>query len=305
MDIKDLVIIGGGPAGLSAAVYGKRAMLDEVVIEKDVYGGGQIALTDRVDNYLGLYGESGYDIAMKFKQHAKSIDVPFVEGEVIGIKNGDVKQISLASGEILYANAVVISTGARYKKLGCKGEGEFRGIGVSYCATCDGAFFRNKKVAVVGGGNVALADALYLSNLCEKVYLIHRREELRGAKDLQDKIFQTENIKFLPKCEITEIYGKETVEGVTIKDGKNDNIRKLEVSGVFVAVGMEPNVDMVKDLLLLDNNGYIVADESCRCSEKGFYAVGDVRTKQLRQLITAVADGAVAISSLEQDRNNQ
>lgn len=300
-DIKDLIIIGSGPAGLSAAVYGRRAMLDELVIEKDIYGGGQIAVTDRVDNYLGLYGENGYELAMKFKEHAKQLEVPFLEGEVAKINNGDIKEIVLKTGEALYSKAVFLATGASHKKLGCIGEKELTGAGVSYCATCDGAFFRNKTVAVVGGGDVALQDALYLSNICEKVYLIHRRAQLRGAKTLQQKVFDTSNIEFMPDCEIEKIIGENQVAGVVVKNKKDDRSIELQLSGVFIAVGMEPNTALVKELLQLDKAGYIVADETTRCSEKGFYAIGDVRTKQLRQLVTAVADGAVAIASFEQD----
>lgn len=300
-EVKDLIIVGSGPAGLSAAVYGKRATLNELVIEKDIYGGGQIAVTDRVDNYLGLYGENGYDLAMKFKDHAKALEVPFVEGEIKSIKAGEVKEVTLANGEVYYSKAVFIATGAKHKNIGCKGEKEFTGAGVSYCATCDGAFFRKKTVAVVGGGDVALQDALYLANICEKVYLIHRRDTLRGAKVLQQRVFETENIEFLPNYEVKEITGDGQVEEILINNNKTLEDKKLEVSGIFIAVGMEPITEIVKDVVELDKSGYIVADESCRSNVKGIYAIGDVRTKQLRQLVTAVADGAVAVSSFESD----
>lgn len=308
--IKDLVIIGAGPAGLSAAVYGKRAMLDEIVIEKDVYGGGQIAVTERVDNYLGLYGENGYDLATKFKEHAKALQVPFLEDEVVEIIDGTVKHIKLASGKELLTKAIFLATGAGHKKLGCKGEEEHIGAGVSYCATCDGAFFRNRVTAVVGGGDVALQDALYLANLCEKVYLIHRRETLRGAKNLQERVLAKDNIEFIPNAEIEEILGDGIVEEIILKKRSDDGDggvkqeverETLKVSGVFVAVGMQPNTKAFETLVDCDANGYIVADESCRTSKRGIYAIGDIRTKQLRQLVTAVADGAVAVSSLEQD----
>jgi thioredoxin reductase (NADPH) len=301
-DIKDLVIIGGGPAGLSAAVYGKRAMLDEVVIEKDIYAGGQIAVTDRVDNYLGLYGVNGYDLSEKFKEHARQLEVPFLEGEVLNIEDVDgIKKLILDSGDKIFAKAVFIATGAAHRKLGCKGEEKFMGAGVSYCATCDGAFFKNKTVAVVGGGDVALGDAIYLSNICKRVYLIHRRDELRGAKVLGKKIEKTDNIEFLPSCEIEEISGDGTVEKILVKDKRSNNIKAIDVDGVFIAVGMKPNTDLVSGLVETDEGGYIVADESCRSSQNGIYAVGDVRTKELRQVVTAVADGAVAIATLEKD----
>ena len=300
-NVKDLVIVGGGPAGLSAAIYGKRAMLNEVVIEKDIYSCGQIAVTDRVDNYLGLYGESGYGLAMKFKEHAKKLEVPFLEGEVVNIKDGDVKELELKTGDKLYTKAVFIATGSRHRMLKCKGEEKLIGAGVSYCATCDGGFFRNKKVAVVGGGEVALQDALYLSNICEKVYLIHRRNELRASKNLQNKVTGLANIELLLNCEVEEIVGDSVVEAINIIDKTSGKKDCIQASGVFIAIGMEPGTEIVKGVLELDKSGYIITDDSCRCSLNGFYAIGDVRTKQLRQLVTAVADGAVAISSYEQD----
>ena len=197
-NIKDLVIIGSGPAGLSAAVYASRAMIDQVVIEKEMFSGGQIVTTDRIDNYLGLYGENGYDLSVKFRQHADELKVSFVEGQVTSIEDkGEIKEITLENGDVINTKAIIIATGAKHKVLGVKGEKELTGAGVSYCATCDGAFFRNKTVAVVGGGDVALEDALYLANICEKVYLIHRRNELRGAKILQDKVLKNEKIQFI------------------------------------------------------------------------------------------------------------
>ena len=295
------IIIGSGPAGLSAAVYAQRAMLDQVVIEKG-FSGGQIVTTEQVDNYLGLYGENGYDLAMRFKDHADQLGVPFLEAEVTQITDrGDHKEVHLEGGEVLTAKSVILATGANHKPLGVPGESEFSGAGVSYCATCDGAFFRNRTVAVVGGGDVALEDALYLSKLCEKVYLIHRRDELRGAKLLQQRVFDAENIEFLGSSEITQITGSGMVEQITVADRKSSTARELAVSGVFIAVGMEPQNALVQGLVALDDAGYIIAGEDCRTSVPGIYAVGDIRTKQLRQVVTAVADGAVAVSSLEQD----
>ncbi len=298
---KDLIIIGSGPAGLSAAVYAQRAMLDQVVIEKG-FSGGQIVTTEQVDNYLGLFGENGYDLAMRFKDHADQLGVPFLEAEVTQIADaGDHKEVHLENGEVLMAKAVILATGANHKPLGVPGEADLTGAGVSYCATCDGAFFRNKIVAVVGGGDVALEDALYLSKLCEKVYLIHRRDELRGAKVLQQRVFDTENIEFLGSSQITRITGTNMVEQITVEDKKSGDTRDIALSGVFMAVGMEPQNALVQGLVALDDAGYIIAGEDCRTSVPGIYAVGDIRTKQLRQVVTAVADGAVAVSSLEQD----
>lgn len=301
-DTKDLVIIGSGPAGLSAAVYAKRATLDEVVVEKEMISGGQIIVTDRIDNYLGDYGVSGYDLSVKFREHADKLDVPFMEGNITSIEDkGDYKQVILENGNIVNAKAVVIATGATHKKLNVSGEDSLSGAGVSYCATCDGAFFKGKTVAVVGGGDVALGDALYLSNICDKVYLIHRRDGLRGAKVLQERVFAKDNIEFMPFYEVDEICGENSVEELILHDNRTSEKSKLSVSGIFIAVGMKPQSDLVKNLVKLDDAGYICAGEDCRTSVKGIYVAGDVRTKSLRQIVTAVADGAVAISSVEED----
>lgn len=300
--IKDLVIIGSGPAGLSAAIYAKRAMLDVVVIEKEMFSGGQIVNTERIDNYLGMYGENGYDLAVKFREHAENLGVIFLEAEVADIvDHGDEQELRLDNGEVIETKAILIATGAKHRLLGVDGELEFAGAGVSYCATCDGAFFKNKTVAVVGGGDVALEDAIYLSKLCEKVYLIHRRDTLRGNKLLQKTLFETENISFLPNCEIKEICGDTRVERVVLVHNQTGEESELPVSGVFIAVGMAPQNSLVKNLVELDEAGYVVAGEDCRTSNRHIYAAGDIRTKSLRQVATAVADGAVAITSLEQD----
>lgn len=301
-NMKDIVIIGSGPAGLSAAVYAKRATLDEVVVEKEMISGGQIIVTDRIDNYLGDYGVSGYDLSVKFREHADKLDVPFMEGNITSIEDkGDYKQVILENGNIVNAKAVVIATGATHKKLNVSGEDSLSGAGVSYCATCDGAFFKGKTVAVVGGGDVALGDALYLSNICDKVYLIHRRDGLRGAKVLQERVFAKDNIEFMPFYEVDEICGENSVEKLILHDNRTNEKSKLSVSGIFIAVGMKPQSELVKNLVKLDDAGYICAGEDCRTSVKGIYAAGDVRTKSLRQIVTAVADGAVAISSVEED----
>ncbi len=301
-NMKDVVIIGSGPAGLSAAVYAKRATLDEVVVEKEMISGGQIIVTDRIDNYLGDYGVSGYDLSVKFREHADKLDVPFMEGNIISIEDkGDYKQVILEDGNTVNTRAVVIATGATHKKLNVSGEDSLSGAGVSYCATCDGAFFKGKTVAVVGGGDVALGDALYLSNICDKVYLIHRRDGLRGAKVLQERVFAKDNIEFMPFYEVDEICGENSVEELILHDNRTNEKSKLGVSGIFIAVGMKPQSDLVKNLVKLDDAGYICAGEDCRTSVKGIYVAGDVRTKSLRQIVTAVADGAVAISSVEED----
>lgn len=302
MDRKDLVIVGSGPAGLSAAVYAQRAKLNQVVIEKEMFSGGQIVTTERVDNYLGLYGESGYDLAVKFREHADKLGVPFMEDTVSKISDkGDYKEVYLESGSLIETKSVIIATGANHRKLNVKGEKELTGAGISYCATCDGAFFKGKKVAVAGGGDVALEDALYLSNLCEKVYLIHRREELRASKELQQKVMSKDNIEFMPFYEIKEINGENKVENILICQNQTGENVNLDVSGVFIAIGMEPQSEFLNGVVELDKAGYIKAGEDCRTSAPGIYAAGDVRTKELRQIITAVSDGAYAISSLEKD----
>ena len=302
MDRKDLVIVGSGPAGLSAAVYAQRAKLDQVVIEKEMFSGGQIVTTDRVDNYLGLYGESGYDLAVKFREHADKLGVTFMEDEVAKINDkGEYKEVYLKSGKVIETKAIVIATGANHRKLKVKGEKELTGAGVSYCATCDGAFFKGKNVAVAGGGDVALEDALYLSNLCEKVYLIHRREELRASKEIQQKVMSKDNIEFMPFYEIKEINGENKVENILLYQNQTGENVNLDVSGVFIAIGMEPQSEFLNGVVELDKAGYIKAGEDCRTSAQRIYAAGDVRTKELRQIITAVSDGAYAISSLEKD----
>lgn len=297
----DLVIIGSGPAGLSAAVYAKRAMLNVIVIEKEAFSGGQIVNTEQVDNYLGLFGINGYDLAMKFKEHADALEVPFKAGTVTAITSReDSRTVELENGDVLETKAVLIATGAKHKHLGAAGEQELIGAGVSYCATCDGAFFRNKDVVVVGGGDVALGDALYLSKICGRVYLVHRRDGFRAAKVLQERVEQAENIEFLPFYEVSEINGDGMVNSVTLIQNQTQEEKELEVSGIFIAVGMEPETAFAKGVVDMDKAGYIVADETGVTSEKGIFVAGDVRTKVLRQVATAVADGANAITSIEQ-----
>ena len=296
----DLIIIGSGPSGLSAAVYAMRARLNALIIEKEAYSGGQIVNTERVDNYLGMYGTSGFDLANAFRGHANSLGAQFVSGDVVCLSDaGTHKVVCLSDGRKLDTRSVLIATGAKHKMLGVPGEEKFKGMGVSYCATCDGAFYKGKTVVCVGGGNVALEDALYLSNLCETVYLIHRREEFRASRDVQDKVKAKKNIIFMPYYVVTEICGSDVLTEVVIKNNKTDEEKTLPVSGVFVAVGMEPATDFARGLVQMDEKGYIIADESCLTSCDGIFAAGDVRTKEVRQVITAVSDGACAIHFIE------
>ncbi|MDD6291862.1 MAG: FAD-dependent oxidoreductase [Lachnospiraceae bacterium] len=294
----DLVIIGSGPAGLSAAVYAKRACLDLVMVEKEPMGGGQMIYTQEVDNYLGLPGMGGFDLSQKFEEHAKKMGVPTQNGEVANIeKVRDYWQVVLEAGEILETRTVLLATGASHRKLLVPGEERLTGAGVSYCATCDGAFFRDKTVAVVGGGDVALEDALYLAKGCKQVYLIHRRQELRGAKILQEQVAGESKITFLPDTVITQIYGDNKVDGVTLFNKKDESTKELALDGVFIAVGMNPQTETVEKLLCLDH-GYVRAGEDGITDQPGLFVAGDVRTKRLRQIVTAVADGANAVTSI-------
>ena len=291
----DIIIVGSGPAGMSAAVYGKRAGLSVLVIEKVYYGTGQVAESSHVDNYLGIPGINGYELGEKFRSHAEGLGVEFKDGEVIRFEKADDRwYVHLKNGETLESKTVVYAAGAAHRHLGVPGEEELSGKGVSYCATCDGAFFKGKDVAVVGGGNTAMDDAIYLSDICNKVYLVHRRDVFRGDATTLTKLKETENIELVVPAKVQEVKGEQVVTALQLEDG-----RSLEVSGVFVAVGMQPATSMLQGIVLMDDNGYIIADETGRTSAAGFFVAGDVRTKELRQIITAVSDGANAATSAE------
>ena len=296
----DVVIIGGGPAGLAAAIYAKRAEMSVLVLEKAPMQGGQIINTYEVDNYPGLNGLSGFELATKFKEHCDSFGVEFLTAEVErAVLDAERKELVTNQGTF-YARAVILATGAEEKKLMVPGEKQFTGAGVSYCATCDGAFFRKKTVAVVGGGNVALEDAIFLARLCEKVYLIHRRDTFRAARNLQTAVRKTEKIECLMEHTVISIQGEQRVSSVLLMDEKEKKEKQLEVNGVFVAVGTTPNTKVWSDSgVAVDENGYIIAGEDTKTNLAGVFAAGDVRTKELRQVITAAADGACAITSAE------
>lgn len=300
----DLIIIGSGPAGLSAAVYGVRAGLNLLVLEQNPMSGGQILNTYEVDNYLGLPGISGFDMGQTFRAHADKLGVEFAEARVKEIiDNGDVK-IVRTRREDYEARTVILASGAKHAHLGVPGEEEFSGMGVSYCATCDGAFFKEKTVAVVGGGDVALEDAIYLARTCEKVYLIHRRDELRGAKTLQNELRSLPNVEILYSHTVQEIRGEDGVEELLLRSVKDQAESVLTVNGVFIAVGIHPNSELVQNLVECDEAGYVIAGEDCATSCRGIYAAGDVRKKMLRQVVTAVADGANAAVSAEEFLRN-
>lgn len=295
----DVIILGSGPAGLSAAIYAQRARLNTLVVEAKPLSGGQILNTYEVDNYPGLPGISGFEMGMKFRTHADTLGVPFYTAQVQEVRtSGNIKEI-VTDQDTLQAKSVILAMGANHRKLGVPGEEKLGGMGVSYCATCDGAFFKEKTVAVIGGGDVALEDALFLARGCKKVYLIHRREEFRGAKVLQEQAQQTENIQVLWNSELKSIQGEDKVENITVHNKIEGTDTELEVQGVFIAVGIQPNSKVVKDAVELDEQGYVKALEDTVTSQPGIFAAGDIRTKQLRQVITAAADGANAVMSVE------
>ena len=297
--IYDVIIIGAGPAGLAAAIYGKRAGREILVLDTSSITGGQILNTYEIDNYPGMPEISGEDLSKAMRAHCDKLGVEFARGRVTSIVDkGDTKEL-ITKKDTFEARAVIIATGASNKKLGCEGEEEFSGVGVSYCATCDGAFFKEKTVAVVGGGDVALEDAIYLSRFCEKVYLIHRRDEFRGAAILQQQVRNTSNIELVLDSEVEAIKGNQSVDSITVFNNKTNEKKDLSVQGIFIAVGNVPNTGAIAGLPKQDAKGYIEADETCVTSIPGIYAAGDVRTKQLRQVITATADGANAITSIE------
>ena len=295
----DVIILGSGPAGLSAAIYAQRARLSTLIIEEKPLSGGQILDTYEVDNYPGLPGITGFEIGQKFRAHADQLGAEVVNAGVLEVKIEDEKKVIVTAKGNYEAKSLIIATGARHRKLGVPGEEELVGMGVSYCATCDGAFFRGKTVAVAGGGDVALEDALFLARGCEKVYLIHRRDEFRGAGILQERVKETPNIELVLNSNLTSIQGEGQVSSVLVHNHKEDTDRELKVQGVFIAVGIEPNSGAVKDLVAQDAQGYIVAGEDTKTSAEGVFAAGDVRTKQLRQVLTAAADGANAVTSAE------
>lgn len=292
--MKDLVIAGSGPAGLSAAVYASNAMLDFVVIEKFPMSGGQMLNTYDINNYLGFESIDGFSLGQTFRKHAEKQGAEFINDEIVRLEKIDGGYRIVCNKAEFEAKAVIYALGANPRKLGVKGEKELAGRGVSYCATCDGNFFRGKKTAVIGGGDVALEDALYLANICEEVYLIHRRDEFRAARYLVDKAEKNDKIKILRSTQAEEIFGENKVQGLKLTNGAD-----LDVDGVFIAVGVEANTGLVTDLCELEN-GFVKADESGTTSAEGFFAAGDVRTKRLRQISTAVSDGANAVHSVEE-----
>lgn len=301
----DVIIIGSGPAGLSASVYAVRDQLKTIVVEKIHFGTGQISESDRIENYLGLYGENGYELGMKFREHALKLGVEFYEGEAtkINFSNGSYI-VNFKNGYYLKSSSLIYAAGANHLKLGVKGEDEFYGKGVSYCATCDGAFYKGKTVTVVGGGDTAFSYALLLSKIAEKVYLVHRRSVFRANKSLQKKLKAAVNVEFLLNSEIIEIMGSQKIKSINLIQNKTE--KNILTDGIFIAIGIKPNTALLKNKVTLDDNGYIIADENGITSVPGLFAAGDVRKKRLRQIVTAVSDGACCAVSAEDylNKNN-
>ncbi len=299
--IYDLIIVGSGPAGLAAAIYAQRARLSTLVLEKEYMSGGQVVNTYEVDNYPGLPEIGGFELGMKFREHAEKLGANFLNIEVrhIGLEDEGRVKVIYTDAEEYRAYTLILAMGAKHRMLGLPGETALTGMGVSYCATCDGAFFKGRAVAVVGGGDVAVEDALFLARGCSTVYLIHRRDELRAAAILQEQLKKCENVEFLWNTEVIGIEGDDHLECLKLRDKQTGTERVLDVDGLFIAVGTVPNTGVFTNLLQLDENGYIIANEDGKTNVPGIFAAGDVRTKQLRQIVTAVSDGANALTSVQ------
>ena len=289
----DIGIIGGGTAGMTAAIYGQRAGKKTIIIEGGAFG-GQITSSPNVENYPGIASVSGSEFSMNLLDQAVKLGAETVMEQVTGIRDeGDGKVIE-TSGKEYPCRSVILATGVTHRHLGIPNEERLTGAGVSYCATCDGMFFRGKDVAVVGGGSTALQDAEFLSNYCKKVYLIHRRDEFRGEDSIVKRLEQKENVEFVLNATVKEIIGDQAVERLIVNSKKTGKEFKLDVSGVFIAVGQIPKNEIFADAVKLDADGFILAAEDCVTSHPGIFAAGDCRTKEVRQLTTAAADGAVA-----------
>ena len=303
----DLLIIGAGPGGLGAALYARRAGLDFMIVEKNM-AGGQIISTDLVENYPGFKDSvSGFELAQSLADHCRSFDIEILEYHSIE----SIEEISheiegkkysfkcSGSKKIISTRAIIIATGAKPDRLGVKGEAGLLGKGISFCATCDGALYRDREVAVIGGGDTAVEEALFLTNLVKKVYLIHRRDELRAIDVLKRRAKENKKVEFIWSSVVEEFIGEDKLEAVMVKNKKDGSITRLDVEAVFEYVGLQPNSEIIGDLVDTDESGFILTDTTMKTSHKGIYAIGDVRDTPLRQVITAVADGAVAAMCID------
>lgn len=289
----DIGIIGGGTAGMTAAIYGQRAGKKTLIIEGGVFG-GQITSSPNVENYPGIASVSGSEFSMNLLDQAVKLGAETVMEKVTGIREEKEYKVIVTAGQEYSCKSIIIATGVTHRHLGAPGEERLAGAGVSYCATCDGMFFRGRDVAVIGGGSTALQDAEFLSNYCRKVYLVHRRDEFRGEDSIVRRLEKKDNVEFVLSATVKEIAGENTVEKVILNNLKTGGQSELEVAGVFVAVGQIPQNDIFDEVVKLDGNGFILASEDCITSHPGIFAAGDCRTKEVRQLTTAAADGAVA-----------
>ena len=289
----DIVIVGAGTAGLSAAIYAVRAGKSVIVLEATTYG-GQIVNTPEVENYPGIQKISGFEFANNLYEQAKSLGAEVIYEKVIGIEVNGEEKIVHTTKEDYQAKAVILATGAKNRPLGLEHEKEWIGAGISYCATCDGMFYRGKDVAVAGGGNTALEDAIFLTNYCRKVYLIHRRDAFRGEEKLLQTLKEKPNVEFVLNANITRLIGEDGVDGVEVEDKNTHEKRVIDVMGLFVAIGQMPENSEFINVVDLDRGGYIEAKEDCKTKTKGIFTAGDCRTKKVRQLATAASDGAIA-----------
>lgn len=297
----DLIIIGAGPAGLCAAIYASRARLNTLLLEKSFAKGGQIQNTSEVDNYPGLPGVTGMELAEAMKAHAEKLKVPSARETLKEILPGEGgKDWKVVTNKNTYETRTVLAaTGARHRLLGIPGEEALSGAGVSYCATCDGAFYQDLTVAVIGGGNVAVEDAILLARLCKRVYVVHRRNELRAEKILQERLLALDNVEMCWDSEAVEILGEDEVTGLRIRNRMTGKERELAAEGVFIAVGVVPNIEGLEGLAKQDEGGYLIAGEDCATSAPGIFAAGDVRAKEVRQIVTAVGDAANAVHGVQ------
>lgn len=292
----DLIIIGGGPAGLTASIYAKRFGLETLLIEK-LGTGGQVPLTDLIENYPGFpQGISGVELATNITEQAKKFNVEIINDEVVNVEFNEIKKVK-TTFDVYESRGVIIATGASPKKLNIPGEKEFTGRGVSYCAVCDAYFYKNRDVVVVGGGDSALTEALYLTTFVNKLYLVHRRDKFRAAQYLQEKVFNNKKIEIILNSELKEIKGDKRIEKVLIYNKEKGENIELNVSGVFIYIGLTPNTELFRNKINLDENGFIITDEDMRTNIRFVYAAGDVRRKSLRQIITACSDGAIAANT--------